>query len=341
MLFKLVWPRFWHRKNLTSYLLLPLSWVYLIGSKIIKVYRQRIAATNCQLKAPIIIVGNIIVGGTGKTPLAICLANLLKKHHYSPGIITRGYGRKKNQQTLLVTYQSTPEEVGDEVLLIAKHTSCPIIVSRNRVEAASKLIQQHHCNVIISDDGLQHYKLPRYLEIVLSETNAITNNNFCLPAGPYREPLKRLDTVDLIVKNFNTDLVSFQASKNYSLALEVTNIRKVNDPKQIKLLKYFNGLKLHAIAGIGNPKKFFDTLKTLGLDVIEHHFPDHHWYQASDFKNLKGPIIMTEKDAIKCIKLANDNFWYLETLPIISTNLETALLSKLKTFTHNQPSKLK
>lgn len=217
-----------------------------------------------------IVVGNITVGGTGKTPMVIWLANRLTKSGWHVGIVSRGYR--------------------DEALLLEQKTNCPISTNKNRVKAVKELIGQ--CNIIISDDGLQHYALPRDIEIIMVDKELGLGNKQCLPAGPLREPPSRLKEADYVC--------SLQ-----QIPLHITNIAtgKVKD---------FRGHTVHAAAGIAHPHKFFNSLRALGMQVIEHPFPDHYLYQPADLEfSSPYPIIMTEKDAVKCRAFSVPNLWVL------------------------------
>lgn len=284
---------------------------------------------------PIIVVGNITVGGTGKTPLVIYLAELLKNKGYNPGIISRGYGGKSKNYPLLVTSESRVEEVGDEALLIEHRTKCPVIVGPKKTAAVKTLLSNTTCNVIISDDGLQHYAMTRDIEIAVVDAALGFGNEFCLPAGPLREPLPRLQQVDFVVKNYNMALCD---DDEYGMILEPVVFYNLKNPKITKTIdefRAFNFVKqtaFHAVAGIGNPKRFFQTLRQLGLNVIEHPFPDHYSFRAVDFlfSNEKNKIvIMTEKDAVKCDTIANENCWCLKIEAKLSDKFNTQVLDKL------------
>lgn len=280
---------------------------------------------------PIIVVGNITVGGTGKTPMVIGLADLLKKHGYNPGIISRGYGRKSNG-SIVVAADSRADEVGDEALLIKRRTKCPVIVDNDRVAATKKLLDTYDCNVIISDDGLQHYKLPRYIEIAMVDAEFEFGNGFSLPAGPLREPISRLKSVDFVVRNFNTNLSFVTPSGEYGMVLEPTGFRNIKNPALVKTAHDFQDQVIHAVAGIGIPQKFFKTLRQLNLNIIEHPFSDHYVFSAADFLFKDKAIIMTEKDGVKCRALAEDNFWYMEIDAKLDNKFVDEILNKLKDF---------
>lgn len=330
---KLYLPKFWYRRELISYLLLPFSFVYRAFISLYRLSYKRLSAAR--FPVPIIVVGNITVGGTGKTPMVIGLVELLKKQGYNPGVISRGYGRKGGSGSVIVTAKSKADEVGDEALLIARRAACPVIVDNDRIVAAKKLLEVYKCNVIVSDDGLQHYKLPRYIEIALIDAEFEFGNKFCLPAGPLREPISRLNSVDFIVRNFNTSLPLLVPPGEYSMVLELTGFRNIKDPATVKAADAFKGQAIHAVAGIGMPEKFFKTLRHLNLDIIEHPFPDHHIFSSSDLSFENKTVIMTEKDGVKCEALAQENFWYVEVNAKLESRFVEELLDRLKNYHNN------
>jgi tetraacyldisaccharide 4'-kinase len=262
----------------------------------------------------IIVVGNITAGGSGKTPLVIRLCHLLRQAGFKPGVISRGYGRKE-RGLRLVSPASDPGVVGDEPLLIAQRAAVPVIVSADRCEAARRLLKQQ-INVIISDDGLQHYRLPRTLEICVIDGNRGFGNGRLIPAGPLREPVERLASFDHIIVNGVTDLVPDE--------LPV-------DSGQSWRLAQFAGCKANAVAGIGNPARFFDLLRHAGIKVIEHVFPDHHVFGAADFEKMDAslPVMMTEKDAVKCKSLGLKNAWFLSVDAVLPSEWEQDLLRRV------------
>jgi len=261
--------------------------------------------------ACIVVVGNLTVGGSGKTPLVVRLCRLLREAGMKPGVISRGYGSEE-RGLRLVGPGSDPSVVGDEPLLIARQAGVPVVVSPDRCAAARALLERG-VQVILSDDGLQHYRLPRHLEICVVDGVRGLGNGRLLPAGPLREGRDRLRSVDWIVINGETDPLPSE------LALEVTHMSlhggqlQALDGQQTWRLAQFGGCRVHAVAGIGNPDRFFELLRHARIKPIEHPFPDHHAYRRSDFDGMSGelPILMTEKDAVKCRGLELRNAWYL------------------------------
>jgi tetraacyldisaccharide 4'-kinase len=206
-----------------------------------------------------------------------------------------------------------------------------VIVDNDRIAAARKLLAVYNCNVIISDDGLQHYRLPRYIEIAVIDDVFGFGNGFCLPAGPLREPIDRLKSVDFIIRNFNASLlVSSPPQGEYSMVLEPTVFRNVKNPAKVKTADDFKDQVIHAMAGIGMPQKFFKTLRQLNLDIIEHPFQDHHMFSPADFSFTHQTVIMTEKDAVRCEGIAHDRFWYMEVDAKLDDKFIERLLDNLK-----------
>lgn len=257
----------------------------------------------------IIIVGNITVGGSGKTPLVIRLCQILRGAGYTPGVVSRGYGRKERGMRL-VSPASDPGAVGDEPVLIAQRAGVPVVVSRDRCEAARTLLKKG-IDVIISDDGLQHYRLPRNLEICVIDGKRGFGNMLLLPAGPLREPLERLASVDQIVVNGEAESLP-EELQPVQMTVVAGLLRSLSNGQSWRLSQ-FSGCKANAVAGVGNPGRFFDLLRHSRITVIEHPFPDHHSFTADDFADMDTslPILMTEKDAVKCRGLGLENAWSL------------------------------
>ncbi|EKD55321.1 MAG: tetraacyldisaccharide 4'-kinase [uncultured bacterium] len=311
------------------FLLLPFSLLFrLLVSLRYFLFRFSILRT-VNLSQPVIVVGNITVGGTGKTPFVIQLAEELQNRGYRPGIVSRGVGGKKMQKPCWVDLQADPAIVGDEALLIVQRTGCPMVTSVDRVSACQELLQKTTCNAIIADDGLQHYRLGREIEICIIDGMRQLGNGHMLPAGPLREPISRLKRVDFIV--VNGQKTSFLDEHTESMELLGNNLFSVKNLKKMSILDDFKGQKVHAIAGIGNPKRFFSLLRDHQIDIIEHTFPDHYLFSAKDLNfsdNL--PIIMTEKDAVKCVSFADEKYWYLRVDAKISDHLVQKICQKLE-----------
>jgi tetraacyldisaccharide 4'-kinase len=259
-----------------------------------------------RLQVPVVVVGNITVGGTGKTPLVSWLAGHLRQAGYRPGIVSRGYGGNAKTWPRAVTPDSDPAEVGDEPVLLARRAGCPVVVGPDRVADARMLLSEHDCDLIIADDGLQHLALGRDLEIAVVDGMRRLGNGRCLPAGPLREPAARLAGVDFQVCNGSPQ------GEELGMQLSGGRLHRVGEDDIVADPAGLAGAPVHAVAGIGNPARFFADLRGLGLEVIEHPFPDHHTYVAADIAFGDGrPVIMTEKDAVKCVAFAGPVHWYL------------------------------
>lgn len=314
----------WYQPHPIRWLLWPLSTLYGAVTHLRRLLYRLGVFKQHKLKVPVIIVGNITVGGTGKTPFVIWLVKQLQQAGLRPGIISRGYGGKAEYYPQLVTPQSDPALVGDEPIIISRHTHCPMAVAPNRVTAGQLLVKQFDCNIIIADDGLQHYALARDIEIVIVDGNRLFGNQHLLPAGPLREPMSRLQNVDFIVHNNSEPLTEFTMSLSKGHAINLT------DPSLTSELSTFNDRTVHAVAGIGHPERFFDQLTKDGLKIHPHPFSDHHAFQKHDLEfNDDKPILMTEKDAVKCQSFSEKNMWYIPINATINNNLEQLILDKL------------
>lgn len=276
-----------------------------------------------QFPVPVIVVGNLTVGGTGKTPLVISLVDFFKEQGFSPGVITRGYGGKTKSIPELVTDESCVEQIGDEAKLIYLRTHCPIMVCKNRVLAAKSLLKKFNCDVIISDDGLQHTALGRDVEIIVVDGERRFGNQKCLPEGPLRESLARLQEVDIIVCNGMTSDES-----EFPMQIEIDSVYNLKDHyKEIELLSLKQ--PVNVISGIGNPQRFFKTLVDYQLEIEAKIFPDHHRFVPKDveFEN-NNPILMTEKDAVKCQSFAKANHWVLKVNAVLEERFYSTVLWK-------------
>lgn len=316
----------WYQVSLWHILLLPLSWVFYLLIKLRRICYLKGFLARSRLPVPVIVVGNVTVGGTGKTPLVIWLAGWLREHGFTPGVISRGYGGTA-KQLAQVGRDSNPAEVGDEPVLIARRTGCPVWVGKKRSDAGKALLQSNPvCNVLICDDGLQHYALERDMEIVMDGGHDSHGNGWLLPAGPLREPLSRLQGTDAVIWHEGES-----APDGFVMRLAGAKFRNLTDPERIASAAEFFGLNLHAVAGIGSPKRFFRTLESLGLKYVAHAFPDHHAYCAAElqFPDAQA-VLMTEKDAVKCQRFAQPNWWYLEVNAVVSDALGKRILQKLR-----------
>lgn len=322
----------WYRLGLWHVVLIPLSWLYQLLSKIRRVaYRCGIFKTY-QLSAPVVVVGNISVGGTGKTPLVIWLALALKQAGYTPAIISRGYGGSA-QSICAVNIDNDPSVVGDEPILLAKHSGCPVWVGRDRVAVGQALLSAHpECDVIISDDGLQHYRLQRDVEIAVVDSMRGFGNGYRLPAGSLRESPARLAEVDAVIKNGNATIgLPTNVATTFVMQLQTMQFYQLLQSQNQCSATAFADKKVHAIAGIGNPDRFFQTLRELGLSFESHVFADHHAFQVQDLQIADADIIlMTEKDAVKCKAFANSHCWVLPVVAQLESTFLPHLLLQLK-----------
>lgn len=277
-----------------------------------------------RLKVPVLVVGNFTLGGTGKTPLIIALAKQLKAQGYCPGIISRGYGRKA-RQPVQVNETTYAEICGDEPKLIFEQTGCPVFVDSNRVAAGQRAIEVG-CNVILADDGLQHYRLARDIEIEVLDGERRYGNGLLFPAGPLREVPR---VCDFQIINSNLDKISQEDSGEWRMQFRISQAVSLSHTETRKLSD-FQGMRVHAVAGIGNPERFFHALKREGLDIAEHPFPDHYVFQAKDFSQMRGAILMTEKDAVKCRAFALNNAWSVPVDAQLSPEFFIEVFNKLK-----------
>lgn len=257
---------------------------------------------------PVIVVGNISVGGTGKTPLVLWIVRRLQQRGLAPGIVTRGYAGAAREGARLVTQDDEAAQVGDEPLVLARRAGVPVAVGRDRVSAA-RLLVEAGVQVIVSDDGLQHYRLARDLEIAVLDGERGLGNGACLPAGPLREPRSRLASVDLVVINGGAGV---HWPGGVTMALVPEALRQVAGDGPVRTLQSFRGQQVHAVAGIGNPDRFFGMLAREGMKVISHPMSDHARIIPGDLDFGDGlPVLMTEKDAVKCGSFANPQTWYV------------------------------
>jgi len=315
--------RHWSRITPLSLALLPLSLLFCLLVQVRRLlYRLSLLPIE-KIPVPVIVVGNITVGGTGKTPLVIWLAQILAQAGNRQGIVTRGYRGESPVWPVAVTATTPARIAGDEAVLLARRCSCPVMAGPDRAASARQLAAQG-CNVILSDDGLQHYRLARDLEIAVIDGSRRFGNGLCLPAGPLREPLSRLGSVALRVTN------GTPATGEIGMCLEVTGFSNLAGTAAPVTAEHFSS-RVHAVAGIGNPERFFTTLRELGLSIVPHAFPDHYAYRPEDLEfGDDRPVIMTEKDAVKCETFAKPNYWVLTVSAQPANDLAERILQHLK-----------
>ena len=322
--------QYWYRLTPWHVLLLPFSVVFGILASLRRFLYVLHLLPVVKLPVPVIVIGNITAGGTGKTPLVIWLANFLQEQGFKPGIVSRGYGGS-NIGSLEVTRQSNPVLVGDEPVLLARRCRCPVWVGRKRSTAAKALLAANpDCNVVLSDDGLQHYRLHRDVEIVVVDGERKFGNGLPLPAGPLRELTGRLRSVDAVVVHDGEPAASATAG-SFTMRLAGETFYNLLNPDFKASAADLRGKKTYAVAGIGNPQRFFHQLQKLGLTAVARPFPDHHPYQPED---LYAPdaeaIIMTEKDAVKCGSFADEKYWVLAVDAQVPRELGLLIVKKLR-----------
>lgn len=300
---------YWQSFNLVSLLLLPLSWLFCFIAWLRKLVYQKLINKTQPYPCPIIVIGNIYVGGTGKTPFLIELVNYYKNQGYKVGVISRGYKAKhpllaKGKSVLLNSEMTVPEQ-GDEPALIVNKTQVPVVIGSNRNQSIELLLAETDTNLIFSDDGLQHYAMQRNIEICVVDEVSQFGNKLCLPAGPLREKVSRLKEVDFVVYKLIKPSLNNEYSFNFSIkqCYHLFNYQHKN-------LADFKSTTVHAVTGIGNPLHFFNQLRALDIKVNEHRFPDHHSFKFEDLDyNDQFPILMTEKDAVKCKNYKDKEIW--------------------------------
>jgi len=301
--------RLWYGRARPLWPLYPLAWLY----RFIAERRRRKAwkSMDSPIPVPVIVVGNITAGGTGKSPLTAMLARLLKQEGWRPVILTRGYGGKSDHYPLQVLPDTLASEAGDEPVMLSTQAGCPVVVDPDRRRGALWALDQGLGTIMLCDDGLQHYRLSRDIELAVFDGQGGLGNGALIPVGPLREPPERLESVDFVIANGGW-LSDLKHEQQYTMALVPTGIRhlatgRMMAPDEIK------GKPVMAVAGIGNPARFFDTLRSLGAQVAERALPDHHRFRREDLECDAGQwLVMTAKDAVKCRELAPENAWVLE-----------------------------
>jgi tetraacyldisaccharide 4'-kinase len=314
--------RYWYRRGAIAWLLWPASVVFACV-----VFTRRIFYGLRLLKSahpgiPVIVVGNLTVGGSGKTPLVLWIAEFLRNNGWSPAIVSRGYGAKV-EGPRAATVASEPEEVGDEPIMLSRRSGCPVWVGADRLKVIEALRAQHPAvDVLVLDDGLQHYRLRRDVEIAVVDSRGL-GNGFLLPAGPLRESAWRLRFVDAVVSHGST-------LKGFAMQLEGEVAHRMTDARDRQPLQAWRGQKVHAVAGIGNPSRFFVHVGRLGPKVVPHPFPDHHRFIPEELEfGDEAPVLMTEKDAVKLRRYARAGWWVLPVSAKLDPAFGDWLLRKL------------
>lgn len=309
-------PAFWQHRGVRAAALLPLAGVFMALAEIRHALFRHGGLRAARLPVPVVVVGNIAVGGSGKTPVVAWLVERLRAAGWRPGIISRGYGAQRQERgAVLVTPDSDPLAFGDEAVLLARLCACPVVTAADRPAAARHLLETcPACDVIVSDDGMQHYRLHRDVEIAVVDERTL-GNRWRLPAGPLREGVHRLRDVDVVLAHgpLSAELAAaLSDTPVFDMRLQGTRFRSLCDPATECDAAAFGGRRVHAVAGIGRPERFFAQLSAMGLDVVPHAFPDHHPFCAADLDFAPGePKIMTGKDAVKCQPFASADMWEL------------------------------
>ena len=294
---------YWNTLNGVSLLLFPLSLLFGLMAALRRAAYRAGWMRARRFPVPVLVVGNITVGGTGKTPLVIWLAEYLRQQGWRPGIVSRGYGGKARRWPQQVRADSDPATVGDEAVMLAARSGCPMSVGPDRPAAVEALLAHTTVDIVISDDGLQHYALARDLEIAVVDGERRLGNGLLLPAGPLREPKSRLDSVDMVVVNGQG------RPGEFSMKIFQPLVRPLAGDAELPITR-FAERKVHAVAGIGNPQRFFRLLAKHRIHIQPHAFPDHHPFCAEDLHFTDElPILMTEKDAVKCRRLPCRDCW--------------------------------
>lgn len=320
-----VWYRRFHPVSLV---LLPLSWLYGLGVRLRRLAYGRGWLPVERLPVPVIVVGNLTVGGTGKTPAVLWLTERLRGAGLRPGIVLRGYGGLARDWPQHVTPTSDPDAVGDEAVLLARNSGCPVAAGPDRAAAARSLLAEGGCDIIVSDDGLQHYRLGRDLEVLVVDGERGFGNRRCLPAGPLREPLSRARELDLVLCNGGG------CAAGEPMELVPGPLTALAEPGRTRPLAELRRLRVTAVAGIGNPGRFFAMLRRAGLHVDERPYRDHHRFTAEEAAAWPpGPVLMTEKDAVKCERFAGRDHWYLPVRARIDEAFGRRLLDRLRAVT--------
>jgi len=318
----------WQQPGWLNFLMYPLSLLYLALITLrFRLYRMGWLKSE-KLPVPVIVVGNISVGGTGKTPLVIALVEYFQAMGKKPGVISRGYKAERLDSPKIVTEGDTAREVGDEPLLITQQCHVPVAVGPDRAANGKLLIEKSDCDMLISDDGFQHFALERDIDIVVIDGDRGLGNGWCLPAGPLREPIGALHRADAVIVNGGK--VDVKHPEKYAMSYTLSAMLQINGD-EVGRIDQFRGKQVRAIAGIGNPNRFFEQLSQAGIEVVPHVFEDHHNFRANDLKfNDDLPVLMTRKDAVKCRSLIeSSNFWSVPVELEIDTGLFAFLERKI------------
>jgi tetraacyldisaccharide 4'-kinase len=317
--------KIWYGGTPPPWWLMPLSGIYGAVSRLRHAAYSKQLRRAAPLTCPVIVIGNLSVGGTGKTPLVCWLTVRLAELGFRPGVVTRGYGGS-SRRARLVEASDDPNTVGDEAILLGRRTRAPIAIGRDRPAAAQLLINAG-CDVIVSDDGLQHYALMRDCEIVVVDGERLFGNGRLLPAGPLREAPARLKGADAVVVNGGAAVIGSHTTVAGALRMRLAATSAISlRYRTAKELSEFAGRSVHAVAAIGNPQRFFGMLRGFGINVLGHPLPDHARLQIGDISFADDlPVLMTEKDAVKCEGIAGPHHYFVPVDAVFDTGDGEAL----------------
>lgn len=322
---ELLLARIWARRGAAARLLLPLASLY---HAVVAARRACYRTGLCRVErfsAPVVVVGGLTVGGSGKTPLVMHVATLLARRGFRPGIVSRGYGGRPPRQPLRVDAATPVAQCGDEPAMLARELSLPVVVDRNRPRGVRELFERLGCDVVVADDGLQHYTMGRQVEIAVLGGERPLGNGYLLPAGPLREPPSRLAEVDLVVCNGGAEYPG-----GHAMRLRSDTLRALAGGAT-RPLAGLRGVRVHAVAATGNPTAFFTMLAGQGLRVTPHPFPDHYRFRRGDFMAMRdAPIVMTQKDAVKCDDMALGDAWFTHAVAELDEKFDNQLVALLK-----------
>ena len=312
----------WYRSFWANVWLLPLSAVFYILSHMRRLYILNVKAPEKRSSVPVVVIGNITVGGTGKTPLTCFLVEALKQKDVRIGVISRGYGSNAPSYPYLVGHEDSSLIAGDEPKLLQQRLGCPVIIGADRNASIDLMISTQNVDLILCDDGLQHYQMYRDYELVLLDAKRQLGNGWLLPVGPLREGRWRLSSVDCVIENGNSQSMTIKPESWVNVS--TGEVRGLNS------FSYGNdeNLELKAICGIGNPQRFWDSLQSLGVVSSNKAFPDHYQFSADDIP-AHDTVLMTEKDAVKCQGLTNPDMWYLKVSAQLAESVEESLVADL------------
>lgn len=314
----------WHKGHPALWLLWPLMLLYAGVTTIRRYLFHAGILRQHRFPVPVVVVGNVTVGGTGKTPLTLALIEYLRAQGFTPGVVSRGYGGRGGEYPLLVNELVSAIQSGDEPMTLYRRSGVPLVVDPKRPRAVELLLKKSDCDVVLCDDGMQHYALARDIEIAVVDGSRGLGNEHLLPMGPLREPASRLDRVNHVIVNGDGFLWP-DAHVMHLVPEEWSNLRGEMHPAPEK------GSRVHAVAGIGNPSRFFEQLEKSGFDVIPHAFPDHHDYKVRDLSFDDGlPVVMTEKDAVKCLAIAQPHWWYVPVAAELPAEFLSSLVQQIR-----------